>query len=168
MIRRKNTFGVEAKTCSSSFEAKKLARQHSGRDSQAIVAAAEDEMQVDEGASSGGSAPVPQAEGALSPGASGSASNSTTPPTDASAGNSMAASTRSQQASSPTAPATAPAPPAADVEGAELGPNSRVDLLRARLKELHQPFYGTKEMLWTRLKNAEVQHRRDMAFKRSV
>ncbi|CAK0857111.1 unnamed protein product, partial [Prorocentrum cordatum] len=44
-------------------------------------------------------------------------------------------------------------------EGAELGPGGcRADLLRARLRELGAAICGAKEQLWTRLKQAEVNH----------
>ena len=42
-----------------------------------------------------------------------------------------------------------------------LGPFSRVDDLRARLRELGGAIYGTKQELWTRLQKAEAQAARD-------
>ncbi len=36
-----------------------------------------------------------------------------------------------------------------------LHPDSRLEAMRARLPELDQPIYGTKEILWTRLSKAE-------------
>ena len=40
-----------------------------------------------------------------------------------------------------------------------LHPDSKVDMMRARLKELDMPIYGTKEVLWTRLSRAERVNR---------
>ena len=41
------------------------------------------------------------------------------------------------------------------VDQSSLGPESRCDLLKKRLKELGQPIYGTKVVLWTRLRDAD-------------
>ena len=38
-------------------------------------------------------------------------------------------------------------------------PDSKVEVMRARLRELAQPIYGTKEALWTRLSRAERVNR---------
>lgn len=40
-----------------------------------------------------------------------------------------------------------------------LHPDSKVEVMRARLRELDQPIYGTKEALWTRLSRAERVNR---------
>jgi len=63
--------------------------------------------------------------------------------------------------------AAAAAPEAEDVaiETAEttpgapvaLGPNSRVEILRGRLKELKEPIWGVKQVLWNRLAKAEIR-----------
>ncbi len=45
-----------------------------------------------------------------------------------------------------------------------LGPGSSIMYLRERLKELHQPYYGTKQALWARLSKAErVQEEQNAA-----
>ena len=49
----------------------------------------------------------------------------------------------------PNPPAIAPAP--------LLGPRSHVDTLKARLRELREPIYGTKQQLWVRLQKAETK-----------
>merc|ERR1712015_171420 len=53
------------------------------------------------------------------------------------------------------AAAAEPQPEAGPTAGTVLWPGSRVDLPRARLKQLGEPIYGTKEVLWTRLSKAE-------------
>ena len=40
---------------------------------------------------------------------------------------------------------------------AALGPASRVELLRGRLRELKEPILGTKQVLWSRLQKAEIR-----------
>ena len=50
-------------------------------------------------------------------------------------------------------PLAAVAPPAV----AALGPGSRVELLRGRLRELKEPIWGTKQVLWSRLAKAEIR-----------
>ena len=52
---------------------------------------------------------------------------------------------------------SAPAARASMGQDEALHPDSRVDDLRARLQELMQPIYGTKEILWTRLSKAEKE-----------
>ena len=57
---------------------------------------------------------------------------------------------------------SAPAVPVGGRSGAgdaAVGPESRVDLLKARLKELHEPIWGTKQQLWTRLAKAEAREK---------
>ena len=44
-----------------------------------------------------------------------------------------------------------------------LGPDSRADLLRARLKELGEKVWGTKQILWTRLQKAEKRKEIEIA-----
>ena len=39
----------------------------------------------------------------------------------------------------------------------DLGPNSKVKDLKKRLKELHAPVWGSKEILWERLKEYEAR-----------
>ena len=56
--------------------------------------------------------------------------------------------------------AAAPArPEPVPVAGEVLHPDSKVETMRARLRELDQPIYGTKEVLWTRLSRAEKVNR---------
>ena len=45
---------------------------------------------------------------------------------------------------------------------------SRVDDMRARLKELGSAIYGTKDELWSRLVKAEAQARRDREVAEAV
>jgi hypothetical protein len=56
-------------------------------------------------------------------------------------------------------PASPVAPPAAAASHEVLHPDSKVDAMRARLRELDMPIYGTKEVLWTRLGRAERVNR---------
>jgi len=63
-------------------------------------------------------------------------------------------------------PAEAVAP--AGVEGAAIGPNARVDVMRARLVQLKQPVYGTKQELWARLSKAERAHAAVLARDREL
>ena len=155
MIRKKNTFGVAAQACATASEASRILRHLRGGSSlgQGLVAATEG-MEVDEG--NGGrngeqlAPPVPMAEGSAS-------SSSGGPPPEL-----VPPGSSSDQKIVPK-----PVEPR-DPSGAELGPNSKIDLLKKRLKELGGAIYGTKQELWTRLKEVELKHKRDMEFKAAV
>ncbi|CAK0831771.1 unnamed protein product, partial [Prorocentrum cordatum] len=142
-------------------KAKRLAGDRSSKVAMGVVAASEDVEMKDVGAvqADGAGAPAPMAEGA------GSASSG-----------SGGAAPAAPEGGLPAAAGPAEGPPApkaekkvvGDPEGAELGPGTRVDLLRACLRELGGAVYGAKKELWTHLFQCEHKRKQDLEFKKAV
>eukprot|EP00974_Lingulodinium_polyedra_P094537 9163259-Lingulodinium_polyedra.AAC.1 len=51
---------------------------------------------------------------------------------------------------------------------AVLGPGASQRELKARLRQLRQPIYGSKEVLWARLQRAEREHAERVALDRAI
>jgi len=147
--RKKNTFGIPVKVCNTMTEARERASEAK---QQGVVCAAADGDRLDDGH-------VDSRPAGCSASAGWDPTPCGMPRMEGFAGNHDPGRRHPTEASSSL---TATKPDAMIAyQGAVLAPGSRVDLLRARLKELNQAIWGTKQQLWTRLSKAEAQKKAD-------